>query len=150
MEEVYEFTDVELQKLGDAIVWTTILAAIHQDGIIQESEKAEAIKQTHIRTFSTPDYLKPIYKHLDDHFERDFDAYSARLSGTKVEMEVYIQERLHESLEILPTLGPLFTQKFSKDLHHLYNKVFLADSSVFQFFALPVISAHLEKFGIKS
>lgn len=34
MIEAYEFTDEELQKLCDAIVWTTILAAIHNDGVI--------------------------------------------------------------------------------------------------------------------
>ncbi len=149
MEDIYEYSEEELRKLGDAIVWTTILAAIHQDGVIQDSERAEAIKQTHIRTFSTEDYLKPIYKHLDEHFERDFDAYSATLTGTQEEKENMIQAKIEASLDILPSIGPLFTQKFGKDIKDLYNRVFQADSTVFQFFAFPVISAHLEKFGIK-
>jgi hypothetical protein len=147
MEDAYDYSPEELQKLGDAIVWTTILAAIHQDGVIQESEKAEAIKQTHIRTFSTEDYLKPIYKHLDSHFERDFDAYSAILPSDNDEKEELIKQKLEEALSILPTVGPIFAKKFSNDIRDLYNRVFHANSSVFQYFTLPVLSAHLEKFG---
>lgn len=149
MGDVYEYTEEEMKKLGDAVVWTTILAAVHADGVIHESEKAEAIKQTHIRTYSTADYLQPIYKHLDDHFERDFDAYVTELSGTQEEKEAYAQKKITESLEILPSIGPLFTERFSKEMADLYNRVFQADSSLFQIFFLPVLTAHLEKFGLK-
>lgn len=149
MEEVYEYTEQELKQLGDAIVWTAILAAIHADGVIHSSEKAEAVKQTHIRTFSTADYLKPIYKHLESHFERDFDAYSATLPEGQEEKETFIQGKLESALAILQSIGPLFTNQFSKDMADFYNRVFRADSSVFQIFAFPVISAHLEKFGTK-
>ncbi|GAB4377617.1 MAG: hypothetical protein Kow0075_06390 [Salibacteraceae bacterium] len=148
MEEVYDYTPEELKKLGDAIVWTCILAAVHQDGVIHESEKAEAIKQTHIRSFTAPDYLKPIYKHLDQHFERDFEAYSALLPEDHEQREEFIQTKLQEALSILPSIGPLFTKRFSKDLKDIYNRVFRADSNVFQYFAFPIISAHLEKFGL--
>lgn len=149
MADIYTYTDEELKNLGDAIIWTTILAAIHQDGVISRSERAEAIKQAHVRTFSTEDYLKPIYAHLEEHFEKDFDAYSNMLEGEQEEQEKMIKDKLEEALEILPSIGPLFTKKFSEDLKDLYGKVFHADSSVFQFFAFPVISTHLEKFGIK-
>lgn len=149
MEDIYDYTEEELKKLGDAIVWTAILGAVHQDGVIQASERAVAIKQAHIRTFSTENYIKPIYKHLEEHFERDFDAYSLTVTGTQEEKEALISSKIEEALSILPSIGPLFTQKFSEDLKSLYNKVFNADSNVFQFFAFPVISSHLEKFGIK-
>lgn len=149
MEEAYEYTEEELKKLGDAIVWTAILAAIHADGVIHPSEKAEAVKQTHIRTFSTADYLKPIYLHLDSHFERDFDAYSAQLPEEQEEKETFIEGKLKESLAILEVIGPLFTKRFSEDIGHFYNRVFQADSNVFQYFAFPIISAHLQKFGLK-
>lgn len=150
MEEVYEYSDVELKKLGDAIVWTAILAAIHTDGVINPEEKATAIRVTHIRTFSTAKYIQPIYQHLDDHFERDFDAYVAMLpDASQDEREDFIGEKLTEALSILPEIGPLFTQYFSDDLKSLFNKVFTADSNVFQIFAMPVITSHLNKFGLK-
>jgi hypothetical protein len=44
MEELYNYSDEVIAKLGDAIVWTTILAAVHQDGVIHEEERAVAIK----------------------------------------------------------------------------------------------------------
>lgn len=150
MEDIYEYTDKELNQLGNAIVWTALLAAIHNDGVIYPTEKAEAIKQTHIRTFSTEDYLKPIYKHLDAHFEADFDAFSKQLTGTSEEQEQYVQQKIEESLAILPEIGPLFTEKFSKGLADFYNRVFRADSSILQVFLLPVLTAHLNKFGKRS
>ncbi len=149
MVEAYEYTDEELRKCGDAIVWTTIYAAVHNDGVVDESEKAEAIKQTHVRSFSTEAYLMPIYKHLDANFESLFDAYSSTLTGTLEEKEELIQAKISEALEILTQIGPLFTERFSKDIADLYNRVFHADSSLFQIFMLPVLTAHLNKFGKK-
>ena len=99
MVEAYEYTDEELRKCGDAIVWTTIYAAVHNDGVVDESEKAEAIKQTHVRSFSTEAYLMPIYKHLDANFESLFDAYSSTLTGTLEEKEELIQAKISEALE---------------------------------------------------
>lgn len=150
MEEVYKYTQDELTKLGDAIVWTAILAAIHQDGVIQQSEKAEAIKQAHIRTYSTADYLKPIYQQLDSNFEQLFETYIALLPETSEEdKENFIREKLVVALSVLPELGPIFTKKFIEDIRDVYNRVFRANSNVFQIFAFPIMSSHLEKFGLK-
>jgi hypothetical protein len=145
MNETYEFEEDHLIKMGDAILWTTILAAVHQDGVIEPEERAEAIKQTHIRTFSTEAYLKPIYEHVDKRFEKDFDAYSSLLPADYEEKEVFIQAKLNESMAVLPELGPVFSAMFSQSLKTLYNRVFNAGSNVFQIFALPVLSAHLDK-----
>ena len=149
MVEAYDYTDGELQKMGDAIVWTTILAAIHNDGIIDETEKAEAVKLTHIRSFNSEPFLKPVYSHLDDHFERDFDAYTATLTGNQEEKEATIQTKLNEALEILPIIGPIYSERFAKSLEGLYLKVFHANSSVFQNFMLPMLTAHLKSSGLK-
>lgn len=145
MEEIYKYSDEVIAKLGDAIVWTTILAAVHQDGVIHEQERAEAIKQTHIRTFSSEEYLQPIYEKLDLHFERDFDAYTAMLPENYDEKEAFIQKKLEEAMDILKEVGPVFTTEFSKNLESIYDKVFDANSTVFQSFAFPLLSAHLER-----
>lgn len=145
MKETYEFEPSQLTKMGDAILWTTILAAVHQDGVIQPEERAEAIKQTHIRSFSTEDYLKPVYEDVDRRFERDFDAYSNALPLDYDEKEVFIKSRLEEAMKVLDELGPVFSAMFSQNLKTLYNRVFNAGSSVFQIFAFPLLSAHLEK-----
>ncbi len=145
MEDVYEYSDEVIAKLGDAIVWTTILAAIHQDGVINEEERAVAIKQTHVRTFSSAEYLQPIYEKLDLHFERDFDTYTALLPEEYEKKEGFIQKKLEESMDILKEVGPVFTTEFSKNLESIYDKVFNANSTVFQSFAFPLLSAHLDR-----
>lgn len=145
MSETYEFEQDQLVKMGDAILWTAILAAVHQDGVIEPEERAEAIKQTHIRTFSTEPYFKPVYSHVDERFEKDFDAYSSALPTDYEEKEAFIKARLEESMLVLNELGPVFSALFSENLKSLYNRVFNAGSSVFQIFAFPLLSAHLEK-----
>jgi hypothetical protein len=144
MEENYDYTAEEYKKLGDAIVWTAILAAVHKDGVIEEEERAEAIKQSHIRCFSTEDYIQPIYEHLDEHFERDFDAYTAMLPAGYDQKEAFIQSKLEASTAILKEMGPVFSAEFSRELQSFFNRVFNANTSVFQSFMFPFISGHLE------
>lgn len=146
----YNYTEDQLKQLGDAIVWTAIFAAIHVDGVIDPKEKAEAINIAHIRSFSTADYIKPFYQHLDSHFEKDFDAYSAMIpQGTQEEKESFVEAKIEEALAILPEIGPLFTKYFSDDLKSFFKKVFHADSSVLQSFFMPVLTSHLNTFSPK-
>ena len=105
---IYEYSADVYKKLGDAILWTTILAAVHKDGVIEEEERAEAIKQTHIRSFSTEPYIKPIYEHLDEHFEKDFDTYIKDLPVEYEAKEAYIQAKLADCVAILKDMGPVF------------------------------------------
>ncbi len=97
----------------------TILAAIHTNGAIDETEKAEALKLTHIRSFNSEPFLKPVYPHLDDYFERNFDVYSAILTGNKEEKEATIQTKLNEALEILSVTGLIYSECFAKRLEGL-------------------------------
>ena len=144
VQETYEYSSEQYKKLGDAIIWTTLLAAVHKDGKIEEAERAEAIKQTHIRSFSTEDYIKPIYEHLDEHFEKDFDAYSAQLPKEYEAKEVYIQGKLTECMNVLSDMGPVFTAIFSRDLESMFDRVFNANANLFQSLLFPFISGHLE------
>ncbi|NQV53920.1 MAG: hypothetical protein HQ500_12095 [Flavobacteriales bacterium] len=144
MEDIYEFSADVYKKLGDAILWTTILASVHKDGVIEEEERAEAIKQTHIRSFSTEAYIKPIYEHLDVHFEKDFDSYIKDLPEGYKAKEAFIQAKLADCLGILKDMGPVFTAEFSRDLESLFDRVFNANASLFQSFLFPFMTGHLE------
>jgi len=48
-------------------------------------------------------------------------------------------------MDILNEVGPVFTTEFSKSLESFYDKVFNANSTVFQSFAFPLLSAHLDR-----
>jgi len=149
MQDIFNYTEAELTNLGEAIVWMAVLAAVHNDGVVHEDEKAEAIKQTHIRTFHGSDYMRPIYQHLDHNFEENFDRFSAEANASGENKEEYIADKLKEKLEVLQSLGPIFAERFNKDMKDYFNRIFKVGSNAFQFFAFPVISAHLDKFGIK-
>lgn len=147
----YEYTEDQLKQLGDAIVWTALLAAIHVDGVINPEEKAEAVSVAHIRSFSAADHIKPFYQHLDSHFEKDFDAFSSMIPDVgQEEKELFIENKIEEALSILPEIGPLFAQYFSDSLQSFFKKVFHADSSILQSFFMPVVASHLKKFSPKN
>lgn len=143
MEETFDYTDEQYRQLGNAIVWTSILAAVHKDGVIEEAERSEAIKQSHIRCFSSEPYIQPIYEHLDEHFEADFDKYSEMLAKDYDEKEKFIQEKLKENTQVLNAMGPVFAAEFSREMESLFDRVFAANDSVFQSFLFPFISGHI-------
>lgn len=148
-ESIYEFSQEELTKLSDAIVWTALLAAVHEDGVISESERAEAIKLTHIRTFNTREYIKPIYQYLEKHFEARFNEFHEMLGLNDEDNRKYIERKIQECLEILDIMDQFFVQRFLYSLESFYKHIFHADSTVLQYFAFPVISAHLKKVETK-
>ena len=145
MEGKYDCSVNVISKLGDALVWTAMFAAVHQDGVIHEEASAVAIKQAHFRTFSSEEYLQSIYEKLDLHFESDFDRYSVMLPEEYANKEAIIQKKLEESVDILNEIGPVFTTEFSKCLESFYDKVSNANSTVFQSFAFPLRSNHLDR-----
>lgn len=145
MELKYEYNPEAIEKLGNAIIWTSILAAIHSDGVIQPDERVEAIRQTHVRSFTSADYFKPIYLELDDRFEHDFDTFSSSLPEDPEERELFVKNRLAECLSIVGEIGPLFTKLFSEDLESFYDRVFNANSSVFQQFVFPFLSPQIKR-----
>jgi|GEM_PF-407250 len=148
MDQRFKYSDEQLRLLGNAIVWTTVLAAVHNDGVIMPEEKAAAVKQAHFRTFTSDAHLQPIYKRLDSHFEADFDNYSSMLPEGDDAKEEFVKEKLQQSLKGLEGLDKFHGRTFIEELRDLFDRVFKADSSIFQLFAFPIVSAHLDQFGL--
>lgn len=135
----------EMKKLVDIPVWLSLYAAYSADGIISESERAEAIKLAHLRTFTAPKSLQKYYESVDNHFEDRFNSLNGRLPSNDHDRKIYLDAQIKSSYKIIEKLDPDTMESLEESLKSFYEHVFKADTSFFQFFALPVISNRLEK-----
>ena len=133
------------ELLMTAPVWISLFAAYRHDGEIDPSEKTEAIKQAHFRTFTSPNSLHAYYEVVDQDFEAKFERFNNALPEGDEARDNFLEEKIKSIVEIIKNLSDEWVSKaLMEDLNEFYLKVFRADSSIFQYFALPLISKRLE------
>lgn len=136
----------EFNQLLDAPVWLALLAAYTGDGKVSRDERADAVKLAHLRTFTSPKNLQEYYAKVDERFEKRFDTFDRRLPESEKDRDLFLEAQVKGCHKLLE-------EKVDKDLgaeiedswESFYNHVFRADSSFFQYFALPIISNRLDK-----
>ena len=136
----------ERELIFSAPVWISLFAAYRHDGEIDPAEKSEAIKQAHFRTFTSPNALHAYYEVVDDHFEDKFNNFNAALPDGEEARDKFLEDKIHKIVDVVKNLPDEWLSKvMMEDLNEFYLKVFRADSNIFQYFALPLISKRFEK-----
>lgn len=139
-----ELKGEERELIFAAPVWISLFAAYRHDGEIDSSEKSEAIKQAHFRTFTSPNALHAYYEVVDDHFQDKFELFNASLPTGDDERDEFLESKIRAIVESVNKLSDTgLATTLMADLNEFYKKVFHADSSVFQFFAIPLITKSL-------
>jgi hypothetical protein len=141
-----ELEGEDKELLFTAPVWISLFASYRHDGEIDKSEKAEAIKQAHFRTFTSPNSLHAYYKVVDDHFEDKFNAFNNALPQGDEERDQLLEEKIRAIVKVVKGLSDEHISKLlMHDLNEFYLRVFRADSSIFQYFTFPIISKSLDE-----
>jgi hypothetical protein len=135
----------EMNQLLDLPVWIALYAAYHADGEISESERADAIKLSYMRTYTAPKSLRELYRLVHLRFAKRFDQLNRRLPLHTADKLIYIRAQLKSALGILSKLDSDVAQSVRQSLDSFYRHVFRADTSFVQYFSLPVVSGHMEK-----
>ncbi len=138
-------SEAEFNQLVDAPVWLALLAAISNDGEIHPSEKADAVKLAHLRTFTSSKTLQEFYKRVDEKFESRFDTLISRLPATEHDKVLYIEGQIKQVHNILLKLDMDVAEALEASFSSFYEHVFKSEQSFFQFFALPLVSNRLNK-----
>ncbi|MGB0423952.1 MAG: hypothetical protein ACPGED_06505, partial [Flavobacteriales bacterium] len=139
-----ELKGEERELIFSAPVWISLFAAYRHDGEIDSSEKSEAIKQAHFRTFTSPNALHAYYEAVDDHFKDKFELFNASLPEGDDQRDEFLEAKIRAIVESVNNLSDTgLASTLMADLNEFYKKVFHADSSVFQFFAIPLITKSL-------
>ncbi|HKL03426.1 MAG TPA: hypothetical protein VJ911_07105 [Cryomorphaceae bacterium] len=135
----------EMKYLLDIPIWLALTAAYRNDGVVSESEKADAVKLAHLRTFTAPKSLQQYYEKVDGIIEKRFEVLNSRLPKSERDREIYLVSQIKRSHALIKKLDRDVAETLEASLASFYEHVFRADKSFFQYFALPVISNRLDK-----
>ena len=139
-------TEDELNHLLDTPIWLSLLASFTNDGVVNPSEKADAVRLAHLRTFTSPKSLQEFYQKVDERFDKRFDALHSRLTmNNEHDKTLYIKAQIETGHKVLEKLDKDIASSLEESFSSFYEHVFKAEVSFFQFFALPIISNRLDK-----
>lgn len=138
-------TPEEFKQLLDAPVWMALLAAYTTDGRITQTEREGAIRLARVRTYTAPKSIREIYLKINENFAKRFKQLDERLpSGTENKL-TYIRAQVKAAHKVLHKLDTDIAETLEENFASFYTHVFNSDKGFFHYFALPIISSHVEK-----
>lgn len=143
--EFDHLSEQEKTLLFKAPAMVAVYAAMYDDGIVDEKEKADAIRLAHLRTFTSPEALHSYYEKVDTEFEQNFDAVIDELPSEKEERDEFLEKRLKEIGKILAKVETEFADDLARSLKSFSRHVFKANSHFLEYFLLPGVINHIDK-----
>lgn len=117
--------------------YVTLLAANSAQGL-EKSEKNEALKFAHIKTFTSHPLLRDFYQEVDQHFKRDIETLDAELPKEKDQREQVIRKGLIAIEMILGKLDEEYGLVMHKSMQSFKEHVSKAHHNVLESFVFPV------------
>jgi hypothetical protein len=136
MQELETLSPEDKKKLLQAPAYISLLAA-NVDGQMDEEEKYEAIKFSHIKTYTAHKLLKPFYQEVEKHFIENVDSLNNSLPKQKEEREKAIQAELHTVNEIIGKLDLFTSNTIRKSLKEYADHVSKAHKNIMDDFVFP-------------
>lgn len=120
-----------------------LLAAVSDDGIVSEDEKADAIRLAHLRTYTSKPILHNYYKEVDKCFKDDFDLILSQLPEEWKEKEQFLENRLTNLDPVLQKLDTVYAEELITSLKSFAKHVFKSNSNLLQNFLLPIFTVKM-------
>jgi len=132
MSEIYNaISSKELAVLRKSIASVSVLGALANDGKIDSTEKAGAVKLASQRTFTAKPILQDFYKEVDQHLENDFDAIINTLPKGDVEIQKdFLRNELNQVKPILEKLSIHFKKEYTGSQKSFAEHVFKTNASL--------------------
>lgn len=137
MKTFDELPDTEKTLLLQYPAYISLLAA-NADMMMDASEKAAALKLTHIKTFSTEPLLHPFYKAAEAVFEKNIDLLDKTLPQGKEERDEAITRALHRVNTVLQKLGIDYAGALRRSMKSYKNHISKAHRNVLEYFLFPL------------
>lgn len=145
--------DTEIGKLSDkdretvlrAPAIVALLAAVSDDGKVSSSEKSEAIRLAHLRTYTSPEILHNFYRAVDEVFESYFEEELNQLPDNKEDREKRLADRLKDLDEVLPKMNKVYAKELVISLKSFSRHVFKTNSGFLEYFVLPIFLGRIER-----
>jgi hypothetical protein len=136
MNELDVLSAEERQTLLKAPAYISLLAA-NADGKMDEEEKKAALEISHIKSFSSPPFLKPFYQEVEKNFLSDLRELNETLPTDKSEREKQIRATLDKIKSIAQKLDKDFAVVLLKSFNSYVSHITRAHWSVLASFVDP-------------
>lgn len=138
-------SEEELNHLMDMPAWLALLAAYRSGGKLTDEQRHVARKLIRMRRYTAPKSLQELYRKIDERFATRFAQFEKRLPENIDYKMTYILAQIRRAERILKLLDKDVASGIKTSLSSFYKRVFNADKSLFQYFAIPVVSNRLDK-----
>lgn len=139
-KEIDRLDEIDRGIILRAPAVVALLAAVSDDGIVSEDEKAAAIKLAHFRTYTSKPILHNYYKEVDKCFVENFESIMAQLPEDWKEKERFLENRLTNLDPVLQKIDPVYAEELITSLKSFAKHVFKSNSNFLQNFLLPIFT----------
>ena len=133
-----KLTEAEQELLLRAPVLMSVLASC-SGGEVNKQQKTEAIKLSHIKTFTAIPLLQPFYKEVERNFQDDFESVALAYFPFDDKKRNDLKKAIEKVQHILKKLDPEYAELLGKSLERYANHVKRATHSIFRDFVFPMI-----------
>lgn len=137
MEGFKKLSPEEKDVLLEAPAYISLLAA-NADGKMDEVEKKEAVRFSHIKTFSCDPLLKDFYLEAEKKFLYNIEKLDKELPPGKQERERAIYKKLKEMEPVFFKLGKDYSTSLRRSLESYAGYVYKAHWNVLVSFIFPL------------
>jgi len=127
----------ERALLLKAPVLVSVLASCSYNQI-NETQKKDAIRLAHLKTFTADPVLLPYYQEVEKHFAEQFDETAAEYFPFDDAKRAALKEEISKVDAIIEKLDDVFGQRLRRSLERYAAHVKRSTHSVFQDFIFPL------------
>ncbi len=132
----------EQQILLNAPVLYALLASCAHN-TINKSQKAEAIRLAHIKTFTALPELQPYFREAEKNFKEHFEETAERFYPFDEQHRNLLKTEIRKVQDIIQRLDPYYARLLSKSLERYAEHVKRATHSIFRDFIFPLVMIDL-------
>ncbi|MGZ4033918.1 MAG: hypothetical protein ACXVPU_10760 [Bacteroidia bacterium] len=114
------------------------LLAANADGKMDENEKKEAIRLTHIKTYSVPSELSDFYREAEKVFEKNIRQLDEQLPMDKETRKEAIKSELSKLKNIFIKLGREYSSLLKQSIRSYMDHVSESHSNLVESFLFPI------------
>lgn len=133
-----KLTEAEQELLLKAPVLMSVLASC-SSGEVNKQQKADAIKLSHIKTFTAIPILRPYYREVEKNFQEDFESVAKTYYPFDDKKRNELKKEIERIQHILRKLDPEYAEFLSRSLERYANHVKRATHSIFRDFVFPMV-----------
>lgn len=137
INQFQKLTDEERALLLKAPVLVSVLAS-SSIGELNQTQKKDAIKLAHLKTFTADPLLLPYYHEVEKEFTRQFEEAVINYSPFDETKRSALKKEIDRVQQILAKLDPAYALKLNKSLQGYADHVKRSTHSVFQDFLIPL------------